>query len=305
MNPGGPHSAHFDVPVSAASWVGCRRPSSCSRGLPDAAGRAGRCRTWPPRPSGQRWPPRRSRSRLRPCWPSCCRTRASPGRRPLFFWVASCSAWPLPVRRARRSHLRGTTVGFKASVRTAGWVAAAFAVGAGSILVELALAFVTPESFSQTFDNVVPPQRRARTSSTPAAPRRLTMSKMTSGDAAPYFYPAAWHGLAAALIQLTGLPIAGGRQCPEHGDCGRRVAAGLHAVDADGGRQPARRRRRRRSPLRNVRGVPDPASGFRRPVPEFPGHQHTAGGPGQRALLFRVARGLDMAAPAPVCRAVC
>jgi hypothetical protein len=85
-------------------------------------------------------------------------------------------------------------------------VAAAFAAGAALILVELALAFVTPESFSQTFDNVFHLNGVRYILDTGSA-SSLTMSKMTSGDAEPYFYPAAWHGLATALIQLTGLPI--------------------------------------------------------------------------------------------------
>lgn len=74
------------------------------------------------------------------------------------------------------------------------------------VLVELALAFGTPESFSQTFDNVFHLNGVRYILDTGSA-SSLTMSKMTSGDAAPYFYPAAWHGLAAALVQLTGLPI--------------------------------------------------------------------------------------------------
>lgn len=90
--------------------------------------------------------------------------------------------------------------------RTAGRVAAAFAAGAVLIIAELALAFVTPESLSQTFDNVFHLNGLRYVLDTGSA-SSLTMSKMTSGDSAPYFYPAAWHGLAAALIQLTGLPI--------------------------------------------------------------------------------------------------
>ncbi|MDQ0820217.1 hypothetical protein QFZ79_002511 [Arthrobacter sp. V4I6] len=90
--------------------------------------------------------------------------------------------------------------------RTGGWVAAAFVAGAALILVELALAFITPENLSQTFDNVFHLNSVRYILDTGNA-SSLTMSKMTSGDAAPYFYPAAWHGLAAALIQLTGLPI--------------------------------------------------------------------------------------------------
>lgn len=93
-----------------------------------------------------------------------------------------------------------------AGSRTAGWVAAAFAAGAALILVELALAFITPDNFSQTFDNVFHLNGVRYILDTGSA-SSLTMSKMTSGDEAPYFYPAAWHGLAVALIQMTGLPI--------------------------------------------------------------------------------------------------
>jgi hypothetical protein len=116
------------------------------------------------------------------------------------------SVLALAVRRAKDgTSLRGSFAGLLP--RTGGWVAAAFAVGAGLILVELALAFVTPESISQTFDNVFHLNGVRYILDTGSA-SSLTMTKMTSGDAAPYFYPAAWHGLAAALIQLTGLPIA-------------------------------------------------------------------------------------------------
>ncbi|MGY3379063.1 hypothetical protein ACVWYS_001020 [Arthrobacter sp. TE12231] len=86
------------------------------------------------------------------------------------------------------------------------WVAAAFVAGAALILLELAVVFGTPESFSQTFDNVFHLNGVRYILDTGNA-SSLSMSKMTSGDAAPYFYPAAWHGLAAALVQLTGLPI--------------------------------------------------------------------------------------------------
>ncbi|MGZ4663275.1 MAG: DUF6541 family protein, partial [Arthrobacter sp.] len=92
--------------------------------------------------------------------------------------------------------------------RETGWLGAAFVAGAGLILVQLALAFGTPASFSQTFDNVFHLNGVRYILDTGSA-SSLTMSSMASGGAAPYFYPAAWHGLAAALIQLTGasLPV--------------------------------------------------------------------------------------------------
>lgn len=100
----------------------------------------------------------------------------------------------------------GRTRAGTAKTRPGHWVAAAFAAGSGLILVELALAFVTPESFSQTFDNVFHLNGVRYILDTGSA-SALTMTTMTSGGAAPYFYPAAWHGLAAALVHLTGLPL--------------------------------------------------------------------------------------------------
>lgn len=90
--------------------------------------------------------------------------------------------------------------------RQSGWLAAAFALGAGLILLQLAVAFGTPASFSQTFDNVFHLNGVRYILETGSA-SSLTMSSMASGGAAPYFYPAAWHGLAAALVQLTGAPL--------------------------------------------------------------------------------------------------
>ena len=90
--------------------------------------------------------------------------------------------------------------------RSGAWVAAAFVAAAALIVIELALAFGSPDNFSQTFDNVFHLNGVRYVLDTGNA-SSLSMSKMTSGDAAPYFYPAAWHGLAAAFVQMTGLPI--------------------------------------------------------------------------------------------------
>ncbi len=100
---------------------------------------------------------------------------------------------PAPLSRARRA-------------RSGVWVAAAFFAGAAMIVVELALAFGSPENFSQTFDNIFHLNGVKYVLDTGNA-SSLWMSKMTSGDEPPYFYPAAWHGLVAAFLQLTGLPI--------------------------------------------------------------------------------------------------
>ncbi|MCA4132259.1 DUF6541 family protein [Arthrobacter sp. M4] len=89
------------------------------------------------------------------------------------------------------------------------WIAAAYVAGAALILVQLALVFGTPASFSQTFDNVFHLNGIRYILNTGSA-SSLTMSGMASGDQPPYFYPAAWHGLAAALVLLGGmsLPVA-------------------------------------------------------------------------------------------------
>lgn len=86
------------------------------------------------------------------------------------------------------------------------WVAAGFVTGAVLILVQLALVFGKPGSISQTFDNVFHLNGVRYILDTGSA-SSLTMSGMASGDQPPYFYPAAWHGLAAALVQLSGAPL--------------------------------------------------------------------------------------------------
>lgn len=98
-------------------------------------------------------------------------------------------AWrPVPVRRAN-------------VIMGSGYL-----VGATLIVVQLALAFGTPSSYSQTFDNVFH-LNGVRYVLDTANASSLTMSSMTSGDSSPYFYPAAWHGMVAGLVQLTGTPL--------------------------------------------------------------------------------------------------
>jgi hypothetical protein len=83
---------------------------------------------------------------------------------------------------------------------------AGFAIGAGSIAQQLHVAFGRPENISQTFDNVfhLNAIRYVLESGNASS---LTLTGMTNGDNPPYFYPAAWHGLASLLIQLTGSPV--------------------------------------------------------------------------------------------------
>lgn len=87
--------------------------------------------------------------------------------------------------------------------------AGSYLAGAAAILAQLVAAFGTPESYSQTFDNVFHLNGVRYVLETSNA-SSLTMSSMTSGGQSPYFYPAAWHGLVAAFIQLTGLPLTVG-----------------------------------------------------------------------------------------------
>ncbi|WAH96521.1 DUF6541 family protein [Arthrobacter sp. MMS18-M83] len=87
------------------------------------------------------------------------------------------------------------------------WMVAAFIVGAAILVAQITIAFGTPSSISQTFDNVFHLNGVRFILDTGNA-SSLTMSKMASGDNPPYFYPAAWHDLASLLILVTGAPLA-------------------------------------------------------------------------------------------------
>ncbi|MFF2297426.1 DUF6541 family protein [Arthrobacter sp. NPDC058127] len=81
-----------------------------------------------------------------------------------------------------------------------------FLGGAVSIGIQLRDAFGRPDNFSQTFDNIFHLNAVRYILDTGNA-SSLTMSSMTSGDAPPFFYPAAWHDLASLLIEITGAPV--------------------------------------------------------------------------------------------------
>lgn len=85
--------------------------------------------------------------------------------------------------------------------------AVGFLAGSAAIALQLHRAFGRPENISQTFDNVfhLNAIRYILESGTASS---LTVSSMTSGDSPPYFYPAAWHGLASLLVQMTGAQIS-------------------------------------------------------------------------------------------------
>ena len=67
----------------------------------------------------------------------------------------------------------------------------------------------SPENFSQTFDNNFH-LNAVRYVLETADASSLTIGSMTSGGEPPSFYPAAWHGLTALVIQLSGAPLTVG-----------------------------------------------------------------------------------------------
>jgi hypothetical protein len=85
--------------------------------------------------------------------------------------------------------------------------AAGFVTGSTAIALQLHQAFGRPENISQTFDNVFH-LNAIRYILDSGNASSLTLSSMTSGDSPPYFYPAAWHGLASLLVQMTGAQIS-------------------------------------------------------------------------------------------------
>lgn len=82
-----------------------------------------------------------------------------------------------------------------------------FVAGAGLLIWQLVRVFGSPGNISQTFDGIFHLNAVRYILNTGNA-SSLTLSAMTNGDNPPYFYPAAWHGLAALLVQITGAPIS-------------------------------------------------------------------------------------------------
>ncbi|MET4061157.1 hypothetical protein ABIB35_002722 [Arthrobacter sp. UYP6] len=74
---------------------------------------------------------------------------------------------------------------------------------------QVARVIGAPDNFSQTFDNIFH-LNAVRYVLATADASSLTLSSMTSGGEAPTFYPAAWHGLTALVIQLSGAPLTVG-----------------------------------------------------------------------------------------------
>lgn len=116
----------------------------------------------------------------------------------VLFAVRKVPALRQPVRPWRAALTETKRMPFLAGV--------GFFVGAVSIAVQLRTAFGRPENISQTFDNVFHLNAIRYVLDTGNA-SSMTLTAMTNGDNPPYFYPAAWHGLASLLIQLTGAPL--------------------------------------------------------------------------------------------------
>lgn len=86
---------------------------------------------------------------------------------------------------------------------------AGFVVAAAVIAVLLSRVFGSPDNFSQTFDNVFHLNAVRWVLNTGDA-SSLTIISMTAAGQPPYFYPAAWHGFVALVIELSGAPLTVG-----------------------------------------------------------------------------------------------
>lgn len=110
------------------------------------------------------------------------------------------------LRRRGRSAL---SQGGVRSGPAAWWTVAALAAAAAVMTVHVLAAVGLPEAISQTFDNIFH-LNGIRHILTTGSASSLTLGGMTSPDGSLPFYPAAWHGWAALVVQLTGasIPIA-------------------------------------------------------------------------------------------------
>lgn len=82
-----------------------------------------------------------------------------------------------------------------------------FAAGAAIIANQLRRVFGSPLNISQTFDNIFHLNAVRYMLDTGNA-SSLMIGQMTNPGATPEFYPAAWHGMVALLVQLTGTPLS-------------------------------------------------------------------------------------------------
>lgn len=120
--------------------------------------------------------------------------------------VISAIAWF--VRRALDKRFDITSKPRRFRVTPAG-LGHILGLSAGALLIgwQLVRVFGEPENISQTFDNVFHLNAVRYVLETGNA-SSLTLTTMTNGDNPPYFYPAAWHGIVAMVVQVTGAPLA-------------------------------------------------------------------------------------------------
>ncbi|WP_243226999.1 DUF6541 family protein [Microbacterium sp. CIAB417] len=87
-----------------------------------------------------------------------------------------------------------------------GWALVAIALPAAVLTWRCAEILGSPDSFSQTFDNVFH-LNGVRYVLDTANASSLHLGLMTSPSGSLAFYPAAWHGVVALIVQLTGVTI--------------------------------------------------------------------------------------------------
>ncbi|MGL4257782.1 MAG: DUF6541 family protein, partial [Microbacterium sp.] len=89
------------------------------------------------------------------------------------------------------------------------WLLAALAGAAVLLAVRFVAIVGSPDSISQTFDNVFH-LNAVRYALDTGSASSLTIGRMTSPSGGLAFYPAAWHALAALAVQLSGasIPVA-------------------------------------------------------------------------------------------------
>lgn len=127
---------------------------------------------------------------------------------PLLAVAALASAIAWFVRRGldKRFKLESSPWHFRLTAASAGQFAG-LTVGALLIAWQLVRVFGEPENISQTFDNIFHLNAVRYVLDTGNA-SALTLTSMTNGGNPPYFYPAAWHGLVALVVQLSGASLA-------------------------------------------------------------------------------------------------
>lgn len=127
---------------------------------------------------------------------------------PLLAVAALASAIAWFVRRGldKRFSIQSSPWHFRLTAAGAGQF---IGLAAGALLIawQLVRVFGEPENISQTFDNIFHLNAVRYVLDTGNA-SSLTLTNMTNGGNPPYFYPAAWHGLVALVVQLGGAPLA-------------------------------------------------------------------------------------------------